>query len=156
MVALPVTVLRLGEEGGLIYGLVVEGGDFLGLVVFEDGEVGGFEVLDDGAGFFVADDDVGEDDVGVDAEGVGGLLGGLLGVGGERQCNEQEQRQRQKQIPFGNDKQRGKSDSQCNCETQRLNWGKNGGPSLRDDVSFCWCRHFLEAHVLRSGSGRGG
>ena len=79
MLAEPVTGAPfLGEDCGGVYGLEIKGGDALGLLVFGDGEVRGLEIADDGAGFFVADDHVGEDDVGACGEGVGGLGGGVL------------------------------------------------------------------------------
>ena len=67
------------EGGGLINGLEVEGADRLGLVVFEDGEVGLLEVADQRARL-VAHDNVGEDEVGTDAKGEGGLGGVGLGL----------------------------------------------------------------------------
>ncbi len=69
-----------GEDGGFVDLLVVEAGDFLGFLVFEDLEIGGFESFDELAGFFIADDDVVEDDVGFGDVGVGGSAGLLRGV----------------------------------------------------------------------------
>ena len=59
----------LGQSYGLVYILVVEADDALRLLVLGDGEVGLLEVLDDGAGFFVAHDDVGEHGLCVHLEG---------------------------------------------------------------------------------------
>ena len=50
----------LGQRHGLVYILVVEADDALRLLVLGDGEVGLLEALDDGAGLFVAHDDVGQ------------------------------------------------------------------------------------------------
>ena len=65
----------LGEHRSFIDVLVVEADDVLRLLVFDDGKVAGLEAFDDGAGFLVANDDVGEHDVGVDIEREGARAG---------------------------------------------------------------------------------
>ena len=62
--------VRCGGALGIVF---LEGGDVLGLVVVEDLEVGGGEVMD-GVAVAVGDGDVGEDDAGFGAEREGGRL----------------------------------------------------------------------------------
>ena len=76
---------RLGFDGQL---LEFEGGDFLRLVVFEQGEVAGFQAFDGLAGLGIFDRDIDDDEVGVAGEFGSGVLDDghgllLLARGGE-------------------------------------------------------------------------